>query len=157
MKRSAGILVYKIQNRQIEVLLCHMGGPYWQGVDDGGWSIPKGEMKDERAISTAIREFQEETSFQIEKESLTFLGSKKQPSNKLVIIFTASNDYDSTKAYSNTFRIEWPKGSGKISEFPEMDQAEWIPIAKAKRKILKGQVYFLSKLEERLKMQKEVL
>ena len=150
MKRSAGILVYRTQNRQIEVLLCHMGGPYWQEIDNGGWSIPKGEMKDEKAIFTAIREFQEETSFQIKKETLTILGSRKQSSNKLVIIFTSERDYDSTKAYSNKFQLEWPKGSGKITEFPEMDRAEWIPIVEAKRKILKGQVYFLSKLEEKL-------
>ena len=157
MKRSAGILIYRIQNKQIEVLLCHMGGPYWKGIDEGGWSIPKGEMKNEKAIFTAIREFQEETSFQIEKESLSFLGSKKQSSNKLVIVFTASHDYDSTKAYSNTFQIEWPRGSGKMFEFPEMDRAEWISIVEARRKILKGQVYFLSKLEERLKIQGKVL
>jgi len=155
MKRSAGVLVYRIQNEQIEVLLCHMGGPYWQGVDYGGWSIPKGEVQNEKAIDTAVREFQEETSFHIEKQKLTFLGSKKQSSNKLVIIFTATNDYDPRKAYSNTFQIEWPKGSGKISEFPEMDQAEWIPMNDAKKKILKGQIYFLSKLEEKLKKQKE--
>ena len=104
MKRSAGILVYRIQNKQIEVLLCHMGGPYWQGIDQGGWSIPKGEMTSEKAITTAIREFQEETSFQIEKEKLTFLGSKKQSNNKLVIIFTAMGDYDASKAFSNTFQ-----------------------------------------------------
>jgi len=157
MKRSAGILVYRIQNKQIEVLLCHMGGPYWQGVDQGGWSIPKGEMTSEKAITTAIREFQEETSFQIEKEKLTFLGSKKQSNNKLVIIFTAMGNYDASKAFSNTFQKEWPKGSGKVCEFPEMDRSEWILISDAKRKILKGQVYFLVKLEEMLKIQGEVL
>ena len=157
MKRSAGIIIYRIQDKKIELLLCHMGGPYWQGVDQGGWSIPKGEMKNEKAMDTAIREFQEETSFQIEKEKLMFLGSKKQSSNKLVIIFTAIGNYDASKAFSNAFQIEWPKGSGKMSEFPEMDRAEWFTSHDAKRKILKGQVYFLLKLEEMLKTQGEVL
>lgn len=152
MKRSAGILVYRIRNNKLEVLLCHMGGPYWKGIDDGGWSIPKGEMSKEKALDTAVREFGEETSFEIEKESLEFLGSKKQYSRKLVIIFTASHDYDASKAYSNTFQLEWPKKSGKICEFPEMDKAEWIPIDEAKRKILSGQIYFLLKLEEKIKI-----
>ncbi len=153
MKRSAGILVYRINNNRLEVLLCHMGGPYWKGIDQGGWSIPKGEMSKEKAIDTAVREFREETSFPIERNSLEFLGSKKQFSKKLVIIFTANCDYDASKAYSNTFQMEWPRKSGKICEFPEMDKAEWIPIEEAKKRILSGQLYFLLKLEEKLKMQ----
>lgn len=151
MKRSAGILVYRVKNDQLEVLLCHMGGPYWKDIDNGGWSIPKGEMKKEKVIDTAIREFQEETSFLVERASLEFLGSKKQPSRKLVTVFTTFHNYDASKAFSNMFQIEWPKGSGKICGFPEMDQAKWFLLEEAKKKILSGQVYFLVKLEERLK------
>lgn len=151
MKRSAGILIYRKNKEKIEVLLCHMGGPYWKDVEEGGWSLPKGEMRCEKAVDTALREFNEETSFEIEKEKLSFLGSKRQPSRKFVIMFMAEGNYDSTKAYSNTFKKEWPKGSGKIEEFPEMDRAEWIEIEKAKNMILKGQVYFLTKLEQKLK------
>lgn len=61
MKHSAGVLVYKIENDQVKILLCHMGGPYWKNIDEGGWSIPKGEFKKEKAIDAATREFQEET------------------------------------------------------------------------------------------------
>lgn len=151
MKKSAGILIYRKNNEKIEVLLCHMGGPYWEGVEKGGWSLAKGEMKKEKAIDTALREFREETSFQVEKEKLEFLGSKRQPSGKFVVMFASSGDYDAKKAYSNTFKKEWPKGSGKIEEFPEMDRADWFEIEKAKEFILSGQVYFLSKLEQKLR------
>lgn len=150
MKKSAGILVYKKEENQVKVLLCHMGGPFWQGIDIGGWSIPKGEIKNEKSIDTAIREFNEETGFTIEKTSLKFLGSKKQLSRKLNIIFYATNDYDVTKATSNTFKREYPKGSGIICEFSEMDCADWIELELAKEKILKGQRYFLEKLEKML-------
>lgn len=150
LKHSAGILVYKIENQKLKVLLCHMGGPYWQNVDQGAWSIPKGEFRDEKAINAAVREFGEETGFNIESKKLSFLASKKQFSNKLVIIFDVANDFDTTKAKSNTFSMEWPKGSGNIQEFPEMDKAEWFDINEAKQKILEGQVYFLLKLERKL-------
>lgn len=150
MKHSAGILIYKICNNRIKVLLCHMGGPYWQNIDKGAWSIPKGEFKKEKAIDAATREFQEETGFYVDKYKLNFLGSKKQSNNKLVTIFFTTQEFDTTKSKSNTFTKEWPKGSGNFQEFPEMDRAEWLDIEEAKRKILKGQVYFLSKLESKL-------
>lgn len=150
MKHSAGILVYKMDNGVPKVLLCHMGGPYWQHIDQGAWSIPKGEFKNEKAIDAAIREFQEETGFDVDRHILKFLGSKKQSNNKLITIFCVTQDFDTTKAKSNTFTKEWPKGSGNIQEFPEMDRAEWLDIEEAKYKILKGQVYFLEKLEKQL-------
>ncbi len=150
MRRSAGILVYRVQNQKVQVLLSHMGGPYWEGIDEGAWSIPKGEMDSGSAIETARREFQEETGFLMDTSRLRFLGSKKQSNNKLVIIFTAEGDYDASKALSNTFTLEWPKGSGVVQEFPEMDKAEWLSLEEAKQKILPGQVYFLGKLEEEL-------
>lgn len=151
MKRSSGVLVYKIEQNQLKVLLCHMGGPYWQNIDEGAWSIPKGEMNHEKAISAATREFQEETGFTVDNQNLEFLGSKKQSSNKLVIIFCTMGNYDCKQATSNTFSKEWPKGSGNIQQFPEMDRAEWLNILEAKKKILPGQVYFLTKLEEKLR------
>lgn len=150
MKKSAGVLVYKKEKNEIKVLLCHMGGPFWEENDLGGWCIPKGEIQNEKTIDTAIREFNEETGFIIEKTKLEFLASKKQLSRKLDVIFMATNDYDASKAFSNTFKREYPKGSGVICEFPEMDMADWIELQEAKKKILKGQRYFLEKLEQRI-------
>lgn len=151
LKHSSGVLVYRYIDNELQVLLCHMGGPYWKNVEYGSWSIPKGETKNEKSIDTAIREFQEETSFQLKKSDLQFLGSKKQASHKLVTIFTTENNFDESKAFSNKFSIEWPKGSGLFKEFPEMDQAKWMNLEESKKRILNGQVYFLNKLERNLK------
>ncbi|MCI8545496.1 MAG: NUDIX domain-containing protein [Bacilli bacterium] len=151
MKRSAGILVYRLKNNKAEVFLEHMGGPYWQKKDEGAWSIPKGEYIEEQAIEAAVREFKEETGFELKKESLDFLASIKQGSQKLVTAFVTCHDFDEKAIKSNMFKMEWPPKSGKMVEFPEMDCAEWFQINDAKKKILKGQIPFLEKLEEYLK------
>jgi predicted NUDIX family NTP pyrophosphohydrolase len=149
LKRSSGILVYRKINNKVEILLCHMGGPYFENKDK--WSLPKGEHRNENSISAAIREFNEETSFKVKKEDLKFLGSHKQKNKKLVTIFYTEGNYDASKGFSNTFKKEWPKGSGRIKEFPEMDKYSWMTIEEAKEKILKGQVYFINKLDYILK------
>lgn len=150
LKRSAGILVYKIENKKIKVLLGHMGGPYWKNIDNGGWSIPKGEFKNEIPINAAIREFKEETGFTINKEYINYLCSKKVSNKKLIVMFYKEGNYEPNKARSNTFSLEWPKGSGIIKEFPEINKVSWLELDIAKEKILKNQVYFLVKLEEKL-------
>lgn len=151
MKHSAGILAYKLEQGKIKVFLEHMGGPYWQNVKEGSWSIPKGELKkEEKMIEGALREFYEESGYSLSKEKLEFLASLKQKNNKLVTVFMIEKDLDPTKVTSNLFQLEWPKNSGKICEFPEMDEAAWIEIEEAKKLILKGQVKFLEKLEDKL-------
>lgn len=82
LKRSAGILIYKKDGDDYKVLLCHMGGPYWQHVDFGAWSLPKGIVakSDGKIVDAALREFHEETGFSISREELSFLGSKRQAS-----------------------------------------------------------------------------
>src|SRR5690349_20886325 len=61
-KQSAGLLVYRMRESQIEVFLVHPGGPFWAKKDAGAWSIPKGEFRsDEEPLATARREFTEET------------------------------------------------------------------------------------------------
>ncbi|MBR1376585.1 MAG: NUDIX domain-containing protein [Bacilli bacterium] len=150
MKRSAGILVYKYEDNKIKVLLSHFGGPYWQGVDKGGWSIPKGEMENvEKAIDAAKREFNEETNLKI-STNLDFLASRKVSNNKLVIMFYTNSDFDLKECKSNNFEMEFPKGSGKKCTFPEMDKYEWMDLNKAKEMIIESQLYFLDRLEENL-------
>lgn len=151
LKRSAGILVYKIENNKIKVLLGHMGGPYWKDTDNGGWSFPKGEFKNELAINAAIREFREETGLTINKENINYLSSKKVSHKKLIIMFYKEGNYNLSNTKSNTFELEWPKGSGIIKEFPEIDKVEWLDLDVATEKILKNQVYFLEKLEEKIR------
>lgn len=149
LKRSAGILIYKLENETIKVLLGHMGGPYWQNVEKGSWSIPKGEFKNELAINAAIREFNEETGLTIKKENINYLSSKKVSHKKLIVTFYKEGNYTLNNTKSNTFELEWPKGSGIIKKFPEIDKVEWLDIETAKEKILRNQVYFLNKLEEK--------
>lgn len=150
MKRSAGILVYKRENNQLKVLLCHFGGPYRENMDIGGWSLSKGEASfHESMIDAAKREFKEETNLEI-STPLSYLGAKKTSHRKLVIMFYTEADFDLKNCRSNTFEMEFPKGSGKIQEFPEMDRYEWMDIDIAKEKIVESQLYFLNKLEEKL-------
>lgn len=150
LKRSSGILVYKKEEDIIKVLLCHFGGPYWDGIDNGAWSIPKGEVdKKENLIDTAKREFREETNLKCNSE-LKYLGSKKVSHRKLAIIFYMNSDYDLSICKSNTFKLEWPRGSSKINDYPEMDEYGWFEINEAKEKIIPCQRYFIDKLIEKV-------
>ena len=151
IKRSAGILCYKFEDNNVKVLLCHFGGPYWENIDKGAWSIPKGELnKNERIVDAAKREFREETNLVIRNE-LKYLSSKKISHKKLAIIFCVNEDFDLSNCYSYTFKLEWPKDSGCINDFPEMDKYEWMDINKAKEMIIDKQLCFILKLEDFLK------
>ena len=150
LKRSAGILVYKMEGNKIKVLLSHFGGPYRKNIDNGGWSIPKGEYnKKEKAKDAAKREFNEETSLTPPK-NIEYLTSKKVSNKKLAIMFYVKDDFDISNCYSNKFSMEYPKGSGIKQNYPEMDAYEWMDISKAKEKIIKSQLHFIEKLEQKL-------
>ncbi len=145
-KYSAGILPYRYRKGKLEVLLVHPGGPFWVKKDEGAWSIPKGLKRDgEEPLDAAKREFEEETSFKAEGDFID-LGEIKQSSGKIIRIFAREMDIDVNKIKSNTFSLEWPKGSGNIKEYPEIDRAEWFDIEEAKKKILKGQIGFIDRL-----------
>lgn len=148
MKRSAGILPYKIIDNKLYVYLEHPGGPYLSSINK--WSICKGEYeKNENALTAALREFEEETSFKINKDKLFFLASEKQSNNKLITIFAINQDIDPKLMKSNTFTIEYPKNSGKFQEFPEMDKASWFEIDEAIKVVFKGQIKVLEKLKDK--------
>jgi predicted NUDIX family NTP pyrophosphohydrolase len=144
--KSAGILMYRFRKEIIEVLLVHPGGPFWAKKDIGSWSIPKGEYTDsEDPFTVAKREFQEETSFQVDGNFLP-LTPLKQPAGKVVSAWAVEGNCDASKIKSNTFLMEWPPRSGKQQEFPEVDRAGWYTIDIAKKKLLKGQVGFIEEL-----------
>lgn len=149
MKRSAGILLYKKENDKFYILLTHFGGPYWEKCDKGAWSIQKGEKSsNERIIDTAKRESFEETNLII-NEKIEYLGTKKVSNNKLVTMFASYYDGDINNFKSNTFKLEWPKGSGSINEYPEMDKIKWFDIKEAKEYIISNQLYFIDKFIEK--------
>jgi len=150
--RSAGLLLYRVTDEGVvEVLLVHPGGPFWARKDDGVWSIPKGEYEpSDDALATARREFREEVGLDPPPGEPTPLGERRQPSGKWVTVWALAGDLDVTLATSNTFEMEWPRGSGAVREFPEVDRVEWMPLAVARRKLLKGQVPFLDALKEKV-------
>jgi len=149
-KKSAGLLLYKRRGGVLEVFLVHPGGPFWEKKDDGSWSIPKGEYPlGADALQAAKREFTEETSFTVEGVFVP-LTPLKQPSGKLVSAWAMEADVDPAKLSSNTFRMEWPPRSGIQQEFPEVDRGAWLDLQTARRKLVPGQVPFLTELESLL-------
>jgi predicted NUDIX family NTP pyrophosphohydrolase len=151
-RSSAGCLLFRRTTASLEVLLAHMGGPYWARKDDGSWSIPKGEYDEDSEVpfDVALREFEEELGAPVPAAHFLELGSARQPSGKVVTIWAAEGDFDPARAVSNTFTMEWPKGSGNERTFPEIDRVAWFDVATARTKLLKGQVTFLDRLVEKL-------
>ena len=146
--RSSGILLYRYENRALQVMLAHPGGPFWSKRDDGAWSIPKGMAAEgEEPLAAAKREFEEETGHAIVGDFID-LGELKQPSGKIVHAWALESDFDVETLESNTFTLEWPKHSGKVRAYPEIDRAAWFGTDEAKTKILKGQAAFLDRLAE---------
>jgi predicted NUDIX family NTP pyrophosphohydrolase len=146
--RSAGLLLYRRSaGGGVEILIAHPGGPFWARKDDGAWSVPKGEYGDgDDPLSAAYREFREETGFPAPEGEAMPLGELRQPSGKRVIVWALEGDFDVSEAVSNTFELEWPRGSGTVREFPEVDRVEWVPLSVARVKLLRGQVPFLDEL-----------
>ena len=151
-KRSAGLLLYRVADGEVvEVLIGHPGGPFWARKDDGAWSIPKGEYaEDEDPWHAAQREFREELGLPAPDGPRVDFAPVKQPGGKVITAFAVRGDLDVTDSVSNTFELEWPKGSGKFREFPELDRVGWFSVAAARTKLLKGQLPLLDRLLEHL-------
>jgi predicted NUDIX family NTP pyrophosphohydrolase len=148
-RTSAGILLYRLRPAGPEVLLGHMGGPFWAKKDDGGWSIPKGEHgPDEDPLAVARREFEEELGSSVPTQELVPLGALRVTSGKVLTVWAAEGDLDAAAAQSNTFTVEWPPRSGRLQEFPEIDRAAWFGLEEARSKLVKGQVPFLDRLRD---------
>jgi predicted NUDIX family NTP pyrophosphohydrolase len=143
---SGGILLFRFKGSRLEVLLVHPGGPFWSGKDEGAWSIPKGVLKDhESPLEAAKREFKEETGYEVAGRFID-LGTILQSSKKIVHVWAHHSDLDASLAKSNKFTMQWPKKSGIMREFPEVDRAEWFDALQARKKILKGQAGFIDRL-----------
>jgi predicted NUDIX family NTP pyrophosphohydrolase len=152
-KKSAGLLLYRENHGDgaIEVLIGHMGGPFWAKKDDAAWSIPKGEFEQgEEPFDVARREFEEELGSPPPEAEYEWLGSFRQPNGKEVSVWTASSDFDASDTSGNMVPVEWPPRSGKIIEVPEIDRAAWVEIDTARRRVVRGQVPMLDALEKRL-------
>lgn len=139
--RSAGLLLHRTTaDGTLEVLLVHPGGPFWARRDAGAWSVPKGELADdEDPLVAARREFAEELGTQAPDGPFVALGEVRQKAGKIVTAWAVEGDLDPATVVSNTFTIEWPRGSGRLREFPEVDRAEWFDLEEAAVRILEGQ------------------
>jgi predicted NUDIX family NTP pyrophosphohydrolase len=145
-KRSAGLLLYRRVGDdaagpgRVEVLLVHPGGPFWARKDAGAWSIPKGEYLDgEDPAAAAVREFTEELGSPPPEGDDMPLGELRQAGGKLVVAWAREGDFDVATATSNTFELEWPRGSGRLQEFPEVDRVAWFSLDEAAERLLASQ------------------
>lgn len=144
---SAGILMFRRRDDQLQVLLVHPGGPFWRRKDLGAWTIPKGErLPGEDAEATARREFAEETGCALD-DPLLPLGRVRQRGGKQVEAFAVEGDFDTSQLRCNTVEIEWPPRSGKRQVFPEVDKAAWFTLDEARHKINAAQAELLDRLE----------
>jgi len=145
--RSAGLLLHRIgPDGGVQVLLAHMGGPFWARKDEGAWSIPKGEHPPaEDAEAAARREFTEELGSPAPEGELRELGTVRSGS-KVITAFALAGDLDADHIVSNTFELEWPPRSGRTQTFPEVDRAAWFDLDTARGKIVKSQRPFLDRI-----------
>jgi predicted NUDIX family NTP pyrophosphohydrolase len=147
---SAGLLMYRKTPRGVEVLLVHPGGPFWRNKDQGAWTIPKGEVEEgEDLLAAARREFEEETGIRA-REPFLPLEAVKQKGGKTVYAWAFEGDCDPEAIRSNQFQMEWPKGSGKLQSFPEIDRAAFFRLDEAKLRINPTQASFLDELRLKL-------
>lgn len=150
-KRSAGLLVFRRTDAGIEVLLGHMGGPFWARKDAGAWSIPKGEYDtDEPPQAAARREFSEELGMAPPDGPLIELGEVRQAGGKTVSAWALEGDLDPADVTPGTFELEWPRGSGRMQEFAEVDRVAWFDLDSARAKLVSAQRDYLDRLIRRL-------
>ncbi|MFI8189471.1 NUDIX domain-containing protein [Streptomyces sp. NPDC085946] len=147
--RSAGLLLFRRSDGGPEVLLGHMGGPYFARRDAGAWTVPKGEYDaGEPAWDAARREFREELGLPPPDGEAVPLGEARQANGKIVTAWAIEADLDPASIDPGTFRMEWPPGSGRVQEFPELDRVAWFGLDRAREVIVKGQTAFLDRLAE---------
>jgi predicted NUDIX family NTP pyrophosphohydrolase len=145
-KQSAGILLFRTKNTQLQVLLVHPGGPFFKNKDLGAWSIPKGEFLDnEDTLAAAKREFFEETGFNVDGDFIP-LNPVMLKSGKKIYAWALEGNIDHENIVSNLFELEWPPRSGKIQSFPEVDRAGWFDLETATQKANAAQVAFIEEL-----------
>ncbi|MDQ0982885.1 NUDIX domain-containing protein [Streptomyces sp. V2I9] len=154
--RSAGLLLFRVTEEQgerdVEVLIGHMGGPFWAGREEAAWSVPKGEYgPEEDAEAAARREFVEELGVPVPPGEWIALGESRQRSGKTVTAWAVEADLDVGSVVPGTFTMEWPRGSGVQQEFPEMDRFAWCTPEQAAERLIAGQRVFVDRLRTQVR------
>lgn len=131
MQHSAGTLLYRSSDEGPEVLIVHHSGNFNRHAP---WSIPKGLLQPGESLELAARrETWEETG--IEPGALWLLGDVVyQTGRKRVTCFAGEADPDAEPRCAS-----W-----------EVDAAEFVPAAEARRRLHRDQVPLLELLEARL-------
>jgi predicted NUDIX family NTP pyrophosphohydrolase len=150
---SAGILLFRRNGPELQVLLAHPGGPYWKQQHYGSWSVPKGIAEADEALeAVAAREFAEETGFALEAVAAESdrphldLGEVQLKSGKTIRAWAVEGDLDPALSKSNEFEIEWPPRSGRRLMIPEVDRVEWFGIDEARKRAHPAQAAFVDRL-----------
>jgi 8-oxo-dGTP diphosphatase len=117
---SAGGVVYRFEEGDLEVLLCGR-------ISDGLWALPKGTPEDDETLEeTAAREVREETGLGVEivEELGTIEYQFARPAQGM--------RFDKTVHHF----LMRPDGSGSVERHDrEYDVVEWFPIEDALRSI----------------------
>lgn len=150
--RSAGLVLFRRVGGGLEVLVGHMGGPFWARRDAGAWTIPKGEYDaGEDPHDAAVREFTEELGLPPPPGTDIALGEVHQR-GKIVTAWAREADLDlqtlNGAGPPASVELEWPPHSGHHIRFPELDRVEWMPLDRARERVISAQAELLTRLEE---------
>lgn len=144
---SAGLVLYR-HRPDLELLIAHLGGPFWAHKDERAWTFPKGSCEPgEEPFAAALREFAEELGSPAPDVEYAELGTIRQ-SHKHVVLWAGEADFDTSSIVSNTFEAEWPPRSGQVQAFPEVDRAEWVAPDVARAKLVASLVPFVDRLAD---------
>lgn len=147
MIRSHGLLPWRDRGEGLEVLLAHLGGPFWARKNAGAWTIPKGLPEgDESPLDTACHEFTEELGLPAPTSGLVDLGEVTQSGGKVVQAWAVSTDLDPETIVPGTFEMQWPPRSGRVQTFPEIDRVRWMTPDEARALIVQAQVALIDRL-----------
>lgn len=144
---SHALVPWRRRGDDVELLVAHMGGPFWARKDDGAWTFPKGLPEgDESPLETARREFSEELGLPAPEAGFVEIGEVKQSGGKVVHAWAVETDLDPESVTPGTFEMEWPPRSGRTQEFPEVDRVAWVSPDVARRLLVTAQRAFVDRV-----------